>query len=140
MIYEQIKKDNIVALKAHDKVRRSVITNVLGKIKNKQLDSEDRTAPLDDVTCFNLISKTIKELGDEQDMNRKASRDDKVIELQTQIDYITAYLPKQLNAEEIKNIIDELEDKSVPSVMKHFKINYNGKVDMGLVNKTLRSM
>ena len=37
-------------------------------------------------------------------------------------------------------IINSLEDKSVPSVMKHFKMNYAGQVDMSLVNSILRSL
>ena len=43
-----------------------------------------------------------------------------------------------LSEEEIKNIIAGLDDKSLPAVMKHFKANYAGKVDMGLVNKIAR--
>jgi hypothetical protein len=36
--------------------------------------------------------------------------------------------------EEIREIISTLDDKSMPSVMKHFKTNYQGKVDMKLVS------
>ena len=42
--------------------------------------------------------------------------------------------------EEIKEIISGLEDKSVPAVMKHFKANYAGKVDMRLVGTVLKSL
>ena len=42
--------------------------------------------------------------------------------------------------DEIKNIILELPDKSTPSVMKHFKQNYNGSVDMKLVSDVLKSL
>ena len=42
--------------------------------------------------------------------------------------------------EEIRKIINSLEDKSVPNVMKHFKTNYAGQVDMSLVNSVLRSL
>ena len=45
-----------------------------------------------------------------------------------------------MNEEEIKNVILSLEDKSIPAVMKHFKTNYAGKCDMGLVNKVLKSL
>ena len=44
-----------------------------------------------------------------------------------------------LSEQEIKDIINAMEDKSIPSAMKHFKANYAGKVDMGLVNKVARS-
>ena len=43
-----------------------------------------------------------------------------------------------LSEDEIKDIIASMEDKSMPSVMKHFKANYAGKVDMSLVNKIAR--
>ena len=39
----------------------------------------------------------------------------------------------------IKMNINAMEDKSIPSVMKHFKANYAGKVDMSLVNKIARN-
>ena len=38
----------------------------------------------------------------------------------------------------IDSIIDKLEDKSIPAVMKHFKANYAGQVDMSVVSKIAR--
>jgi len=45
-----------------------------------------------------------------------------------------------LSEDEIKAEINKLADKSIPSIMRHFKANFNGKVDMGLVNKVGRSV
>ena len=42
--------------------------------------------------------------------------------------------------EEIKNEINKLEDKTIGSVMKHFKINLSGRVDMSLVQSVLKNM
>ena len=39
-----------------------------------------------------------------------------------------------LSEDKIREIISSLEDKTLPSVMKHFKINYQGKADMKLVS------
>ena len=39
-----------------------------------------------------------------------------------------------LSNDEIDAIIASLADKSIPSIMKHFKINYAGKVDMSAVS------
>ena len=36
--------------------------------------------------------------------------------------------------------IEKLDDKSMPSIMKHFKANFQGKADMGMVNKIARSL
>ena len=43
-----------------------------------------------------------------------------------------------MSEDEIRNIIANLEDKSMPSIMRHFKANFAGKVDMQLVNKIAR--
>ena len=45
-----------------------------------------------------------------------------------------------MGKDEIKEIINSLPDKSIPFVMKHFKANYNGKVDMRLVQEALKEI
>ena len=45
-----------------------------------------------------------------------------------------------LSEEEIKKIILTLEDKTVPSVMRHFKTNYNGKCEMKTVSEVLKTL
>jgi uncharacterized protein YqeY len=40
----------------------------------------------------------------------------------------------------VKEKISKLDDKSLPSVMKYFKINFAGQVDMGLVSSIARSL
>ena len=58
--------------------------------------------------------------------------------LQSQQASIDLYLPRELSEDEIRSIINSLEDKSIPNVMKHFKTNFAGQVDMALVNKIAR--
>ena len=65
---------------------------------------------------------------------------EEVKNIETQIELAKKYLPKQLTKEEIKDIINSLEDKSIPTVMKHFKANYNGKCDMREVQEVLKSL
>ena len=55
-----------------------------------------------------------------------------------QREIIEAYLPKMMSEEEIREVISSLEDKSIPSVMKHFKANYAGKCDMKTVSEVAR--
>ena len=45
-----------------------------------------------------------------------------------------------LSKDEIKDIILKLDDKSIGSVMKFFKANYNAKCDMRLVQDVLKSL
>ena len=87
-----------------------------------------------------LLKKAEKELIEEKEGFEKAGRAESVISLQNQIDTIQKYLPKMLSEEEIKNIIDGLEDKTLPSVMKHFKANYQGLADMKLVSQIAKNL
>ena len=45
-----------------------------------------------------------------------------------------------LSEDEIKNIISGLSDKTLPSVMKHFKTNYQGLADMKLVSEIAKNL
>jgi uncharacterized protein YqeY len=84
--------------------------------------------------------KVVKELEEERISFEQAKRDEKVTSLTNQINFISKFLPKQLTEEEIRNIIASLEDKSMPSIMKHFKTNYQGQCDMGLVSKIAKNL
>ena len=71
-------------------------------------------------------------------MYMNAGRSEKGISIAYQIGCITGYLPKQLTPEEIRDIISKLEDKSMPNVMKYFRTNYAGQVNMSLVSEIVR--
>ena len=70
----------------------------------------------------------------------KVNNQEKVNAIAHQEELISKYLPKMLSEDEIRKEIDSLEDKSIPSIMKHFKANFQGKVDMSLVNKIAKSI
>ncbi|MGN1201281.1 MAG: GatB/YqeY domain-containing protein [Candidatus Caccovivens sp.] len=140
MIEEQIKKANIEAMKNKDTVARSFYSVLLNKILLEKIAKGDRNSPLDDASLSNIIQKVIKELNEEKENYAKVGNAEEVATLDKQIEIASQYLPKMLTREEIKNIILSLPDKSVPVVMKHFKANFNGQVDMRLVQEVLKEL
>ena len=84
----------------------------------------------------NIEIQRLKDLEEERKSIVEAKRDTKDIDFQ--MDLISKYLPNMLSKDEIKDIISKLDDKTVPSVMKHFKANYNGRVDMKEVSQILK--
>lgn len=138
MIFLDIQSANIQALKDHDKVARSILSVVYGKMKNVSIDLGLNAKSLEDADALKVIQKTIKELDEEIDGYKKAGRDETVKELETQKEIIAKYLPKQLSEDEIRIEISKLEDKKIPSVMKHFKTNFAGLCDMSLVSKVAK--
>ena len=140
MIEEQIKKANIQAMKDKDTVARSFYSVLMNKFLLEKIAKGSRETALADADASNIIQKTIKELNEEKENYAKVGNDEEVAKLVRQIEIASSYLPKMLSKEEIKNIILSLEDKSVPTVMKHFKANFNGQVDMRLVQEVLKSL
>ena len=136
MLVEKIKQDMITAWKAKETLKKDTLSFLLSRIKNRGIELKVEAVP--DTEVLAIIQKMIKELQDEGDNFIKAERPDKAAEIYKQSLFISTYLPKQLTEAEIKEIIDKLEDKSLPAVMKHFKANYAGQVDMSLVSKVAR--
>ena len=140
MIEEQIKKANIQAMKDKDTVARSFYSVLMNKFLLEKIAKGSRETALADADASNIIQKTIKELNEEKENYAKVGNDEEVTKLARQIEIASSYLPKMLSKEEIKNIILSLDDKSVPTVMKHFKANFNGQVDMRLVQEVLKGL
>ena len=140
MLIDTIKKENLLALKNHDDALRAVYSILISKYNLEGYEAKANGKEIGDPEMIRIIQKTLKELDEEKISFEKGGRKEKVAEIEKQIDAISSYLPKMMNEEEIKNVILSLEDKSIPAVMKHFKTNYAGKCDMGLVNKVLKSL
>ena len=140
MLIDQIKTANIEALKAKDAVARGVLSVVSNKYKLQEVELKAAGKEIGDKEMLAIIQKTLKELADEKEGYLKVNNAERANAIARQEEILSAYLPKQLSEDEIRSIISSLEDKSVPSVMKHFKTNYAGQVDMSLVNSVLRSL
>ena len=138
MLIDEIKKANIQAMKDRDQSKRSAYSVLITKYNNLAIELKAKGQEISDKDLLGLIQKTLKELDDERAGYKQVGNQTKVLDIARQIAAIASYLPKQLTEDEIKAIIDKLEDKSVPSVMKHFKSNYAGQVDMSLVSKIAR--
>lgn len=135
MLFDEIAKANIQALKDHDKQARSILSVLYGKLKLESIEQGLGAKELNDGDCLRIISKTMKELDEEQAGYAKANRLEKVNEIEQQKQIISKFLPQMLSEKEIRLEIEKLENKTIPNVMKHFKAHFNGLCDMGLVSK-----
>ena len=138
MIIDDIRKANIEAMKAHDANKRNAYAIVISRYQEAKTNGSGKE--VGDAEVVRILQKFSKELEEERDGYARAGRDESAKAVQAQLDAIVSFLPQMMGEDEIKKIIDSLPDKSMPSVMKHFKANYPGKVDMGLVSKIVRGL
>ncbi len=140
MLIDEIKKANCEAMKARDSVTKGIYSIIMNKYMLLTVEKREKGEQASDNDLIAIIQKTIKELQDEKENYAKVNNLSKVADIEKQESAIKAYLPKMLSEEEIRLEISKLDDKTIPTIMKHFKTNFAGKVDMGLVNKIARTL
>ena len=138
MIIDEIKKDNVQAMKDKNTIARTIYGVVVNKHMLQSIEKRKTGGELTDADMVAILQKTIKELTEEAENYAKVGNTAQVEEINAQKVILEKYLPQMMSEDEIRNIIAGMDDKSMPSIMKHFKANFAGKVDMQLVNKIAR--
>ena len=137
MTLDELKKAKVEAMKNHDKDGVSALNLVINKVMLLSIEFKAQGKELSEADVTGILQKAEKELIEERDAFEKAGRAESVESLNKQIATVKNYMPK-LMSEDAE--ILKLDDKSVPSVMKHFKANFLGKVDMKLVGEFLKRL
>ena len=138
MLIDEIKKASLQAMKDHDAESRAAYSMVISRYQT--LLTSGKGGEITDKDVIAILIKFAKELDEEKQGYVTAGRQESAQALAKQCAAIERFLPKLLSEEEIKSIILGLEDKSIPSVMKHFKAHYDGQVDMGVVSRVARAL
>lgn len=140
MLINDLQKANIEAMKAKDQDARSILSVVLTKYKLQEVEARAAGKELGDAELLSIIQKVLKELSDEKEGYAKVNKQERIDSITRQENVIKKYLPQQLSENEIRAEIAKLDDKSLPNIMKHFKTNFAGKVDMSKVSQIARSL
>lgn len=104
MIFDQISKDIVSAMKAKDKVRLESLRN----IKKYLLEAKTAPGANDEVTdeaALKIIAKLAKQGKDAAQIFIGQSRQDLADEELAQVAVYEEYLPKQLNETELKEVL-----------------------------------
>ena len=140
MIIDDIKKANVEAMKNKDANLRSIYSIIMNKYMQLSINSRTTGEEVKDEDVVKLIMKTIKELEEESANYKKVGNMEEFNNIEAQKQALSKYLPELLGKDKIKEIIMGLEDKTVPSVMRYFKTNYNGQCDMKDVSEVLKNL
>ena len=138
MLIDDIRKASLQAMKNHDSDARTALSMVISRYQ-ALLTSGKGIEPTDkDVVA--ILIKFSKELEEERLAYEQAGRADSVTSLANQKKALEPFMPHLLSEEEIRSIILSLPERSIPTVMKYFKANHDGVVDMSLVSRLAREL
>ncbi len=139
---EQLQKDMIEAMKAHEKERLTVIRMIKAGMTQERIDHKREE---NDELLIEVVNKQIKMRRDSITEFEKGGRNDLVEKTQAEIDILMNYLPEQLSSEEVVKVIDEIFDEVKPESQKDMgkvmglaKTKLNGKADMKEVSTIIR--
>ena len=128
-VFNTIKSDMYDAMKAREKVKSNALRTALSKIKDKQIEKRE---PLNDDEIIKVLRALVKQRDESIKLYIDAGRDDLADEEKLEKKYLETYLPKMLNNEEVKIIVetvindfdaDSISDigKIMPEVIKRGK-------------------
>jgi len=137
MQFEQLQKDMIAAMKAHDKVRKDAISSLISAVKKVAIDEGSRDDIKEELVDRSILKelKTVKEQIDtcpDERVELKAS-------YQATYDIIKEYAPAMMSEEEVRTFIvekyaDLVATKNKGMIMKGVMADLKGKADGKMIN------
>jgi len=133
-----LKEAQKEAMRAKDKDRLGTIRMMLSEIKRIEVD--ERIDVADDRILL-ILDKMLKQRRDSITAFKDAGRDELAAKEQFEIDVIQSFLPKQLDADEIADIVAKAITQSgatgmqdMGKVMGLVKPQVQGRADVGMVS------
>lgn len=139
----KLEQDYLVAYKAKDATRLNVLRLLKTALKNFQV--EHRRAP-DDADVLDVIGKQCKQRQDSIEQYTAASRPELAAKEAAEMDVLMAYLPPQLSANELAEVVSALIAelgaagmKDMGKVMQALGAGYKGRYDGKAASDAVRT-
>lgn len=131
-MYNQIRQERIKAKKERNKIKDELLTYLLGLLEN----DEKRGFKIDDERVISLCKKHVTSINE----NIVRYNDEQKRVANEEISILEMFIPKQLSAEKLKEILVQNSITSVPDAMKFLKQNYAGLYDGKIASEVAKSL
>ncbi|MHA6250936.1 GatB/YqeY domain-containing protein [Oceanobacillus sp. CAU 1775] len=105
-LLEQLNKNMVQAMKNKDKETLGVIRMVKASIQNESIKL--KKDPLSEDEELTILSRELKQRKESLQEFDAAGREDLVEKVQSEIDILQEYMPKQLSNEELEEIVEQV--------------------------------
>ncbi|NMC62462.1 MAG: GatB/YqeY domain-containing protein [SAR324 cluster bacterium] len=141
-IKSDLKEAMKQAMKAKEQARLDTIRMVLSAIQYEEM--QNKVSELSEDQILNVLKREVKKRKEEFDYAEKASRPDLQEKLKVEISTIEAFLPTQLSAEKIEEILKSMKEVNpelnLGLAMKALKESYPGQYDSKLASEVARKV
>jgi uncharacterized protein YqeY len=140
---EQIRSDMKDAMRAGEKDRLGVIRMLLAAIQSREIEKREDLA---DSEVLQVVEKQIKQRKDAAQQYADAGRPDREAQELGEAEQLKAYLPEQLSAAELEQmVIDVIASsgaasmKDMGQVMAAIRAQAQGRADMGSLSALVKA-
>lgn len=141
---EKILEDLKVAMKNQEADKLSAIRFLQSAVKNREI--ELRPNAINDQEIMGVIKKLAKQRQDSIEQFQKAGRQDLVDKETFELGVLQSYLPKQLSADELQKVVEEVikatganSIKQMGAVIKEVQARTSGAADNKLISELVKS-
>lgn len=149
-IKEKIQSDLKEAMKAGNTVERDALRLLSGMIKNAEIKKGKNSGEISDNEAIRIVSQAVKQRRESVRQYKEGGRNDLAEKEERELEIISKYLPRQLSADEIKEIVDKVVvqmkaqsesdmGKVMGAVMKQAAGKADGNLVREIVEETLRT-
>ncbi|MBE6054484.1 MAG: hypothetical protein E7212_11415 [Clostridium sartagoforme] len=143
MLKEELKKNEIAAMKAREKQTVNVLRLVNSEIKAYEVNERK---DITDEVVIKIIEKQIKQLKEALQYAIQLNDEAKIQEGNFAINLLTPYLPAQLSEDEVSEMLKEIINNGnygpsdMGKIMKEIMPKVNGKFDRSKINPMVKEL
>ena len=145
MLLNTLNKDLLLAMKARNTPKVSVIRYLLSLIKNKEIEFRTSKRIITDEVVLDILDKEKKKRLEAIEMYKNGNRQDLAESEKNEVDIISAYLPKEISNEELEKEIENIlstidqENRNFNFAIKIVIPRLKGKADGKRISMILRN-
>ena len=148
MLRDDLQNSLKEAMKSKDMKTVSAVRLIIAGQKEKDVEARGKgLEKASDTDLLAMMQTMIKQRNESIRIYKEGNRQDLADKEQDEIDVISRFLPKQLSAEEIENIVKSLISetgatgiKDMGKIMGALKAKYSGQMDFGNASAIIKKL
>lgn len=140
MLKTQITKDIIQAMKDKDTIKKGTLQLVKGNLENLAIEKKRDLTQIEEIQ---IVQREVKQTKEALNDAVKYGRQDLVEMNETKLEILSAYLPKQLGEDEVKEILVSIgitSGMNMGQAMKLAMPKLSGKTENSLISKVVKEL
>ncbi len=146
LLREKINSDLILAMKAKEEARLSVLRLLKAAIMKFEV-SGDKKKEASDEEVLQIVGREVKQRKDSIEAYKKGGREELAAKEEVEMEILQAYLPTQMSEDEVKSVVTQVISQTGASskadfgkVMNAVMAQVKGKTDGQTVSRVVGSM